>query len=158
MSFTASDTKVRAAGVDELLLYPPSSTGGRVRVDGAVAIIDWDGEPPVKVDIPHQLARECYNYYDPGRERLTIIRYSLPGLDRYGNTDFSVQSDPYAGEVIAATRAKRGYCELSSTSAVRPLPRGAQLYHFHEVYHFRGPREVLDRIAREVLRTGLPTS
>ncbi len=146
----------RAAAVDELLLYPPSPTGGRVRVDGAVASFGWGGGPPFKVGIPHRLARECYGYYDPARERLTIIRYSLPGPDRYGNTDFSVRSDPYAEEVIAATRAKPGYCELSSTSAIRPLPRGAQLYHFHEVYHFSGSPEVLDRIAREVLRTGLP--
>ena len=48
-----------------------------------------------------------------------------------------------------------GFYELESSSPAAALAPGAAIKHVHETYHFTGPHEALEVIARKVLGVSL---
>jgi hypothetical protein len=74
------------------------------------------------------------------------------------------QKEPYGGDVINSYNdgptepgktSLGGFYEIESSSPAAALAPGEKLTHAHLTFHFTGPREALDTVARKVLGVSL---
>jgi len=124
-----------------------------------------DGEYRSKIGLgPARAKRALGSYSEPSR-LLTLVLYSKPvGETRYVNSMWEHQTVPYAGDVINAYNdgppapgkpPLGGFYEIESSSPAAALSPGQSLVHEHQTYHFSGPREDLELLARQVLGVSL---
>jgi hypothetical protein len=133
----------------------------RLVVKGSVIYFRGDGLHRSKIGISRARVRETVGSYDRSGRVLTLVQYSLPeSATDYVNSMWEIQSDPYRGDVVnsyndgpPAPGAKPlgPFYELESSSPAAELAPGERLTHVHRTFHFEGPEEELDRIARAAL-------
>jgi hypothetical protein len=136
--------------------------GDRLRLSAAgegagVAYFKADGRHRSKIGVGAGRARSVLGSWDPGRGVLTLVQFTLPGTKDYVNSMWETQKEPFAGDVVnsyndgplAAEGAQLGpFYELETSSPAADLAPGRSLTHVHRTFHFEGPREELDKIAR----------
>jgi hypothetical protein len=124
-----------------------------------------DGKKRGKIGIPRSRARDVAGSYDPDRNVLTIVKFTVPpdGHD-YVNSMWQKQEHPFAGDVVNSYNdgpltpggaALGPFYEIESSSPAAALAPNASLRHVHATVHLRGPQSQLDAVARTVFGASL---
>jgi hypothetical protein len=121
-----------------------------------------DGLSRSKIGTSPRRSTPVCGSWDPSRNVLTIVRYTLPsGSHGYVNSAWEVQTEPFAGDVInsyndgGTAEGNPTFYELETSSPALALKPGESGRHVSRTLHFAGPREDLDRICRAVLNVSL---
>jgi hypothetical protein len=102
--------------------------------------------------------------WDARHQVLTLVQYTLPGTPDYVNSLWELQKEPFAGDAVNSyndgpaspgAASLGSFYELESSSPAAALTPGRSLAHVHRTFHFEGPREELDKIARRHLGVSL---
>jgi hypothetical protein len=134
----------------------------RLKTDSDVVLFRADGRQRGKLGIGSAHAGRVAGSYDPARHLLTLIRFDVDNESHYCNQEWNVTKPPFAGDAVNAYNdgpladgSQMGpFYELESVGPAAMLAPGAQLVHYHSVYHFTGPESGLDAISRSLL--GVP--
>ncbi len=137
----------------------------RLKVGDGVLYFRGDGMHRSKIGLSPRRARPLMGSWDAENEVLTLVQFTLadPNLP-YVNSMWEVQKDPFAGDAVnsyndgppAPGKEPLGpFYELESSSPAAALKPGHALRHVHRTFHFIGPREKLDAVARTTLGVGL---
>ena len=137
----------------------------RIEEDKGFVVFKADGQARGKVGLSPARAKPVLGSYSAQSQLLTIVRFNKPGgAQKYVNNLWELSKEPYGGDVVNAYNdgpvepgkpSLGGFYELESSSPAAALAPGASLTHTHETYHFQGPREALDAIARKALGVSL---
>jgi hypothetical protein len=144
----------------------------RVQVDRRNGVIYFRGDAKMRTKIGLSPSRSTpvVGSWDPTRNVLTIVKYTLPESAAnlpYINSMWEIQKDPYAGDVINSYNhgdidkdgnPVNGFYELETSSPAAALKPGESASHRHRTIHIVGPREALDPIAKQVLGVDLKTA
>ena len=135
----------------------------RLKIDHEKGVLYFcaDGDDRGKIGLSKQRACEFLGSYDAAHNILTIVKYT-PGKpdSEYANAAWEIQKEPFTGDVVNAYNdgipgpglEKMGpFYELESSSPAAFLKPGESMTHIHSTFHFSGPKEELDRIARKTL-------
>jgi hypothetical protein len=124
-----------------------------------------DGQYRSKIGLGPARAKNALGSYSEPAQLLTLVLYTKPsGATRYVNSMWETQKEPYAGDVINSYNdgppapgkpSLGGFYEIESSSPALALKPGETATHEQQTYHFSGPREALDALARKVLGVGL---
>lgn len=124
-----------------------------------------DGQLRSKIGVSPGRAKSVLGSYSAAAKLLTIVQYDGPRPGVYPSGVWKEDADPWAGDVVNAYNdgpvapgkpSLGGFYELETLSPGAELAPGATLVHTHRTYHFVGPREALDTIARAELGVPLP--
>jgi hypothetical protein len=136
-----------------------------VRENDGYLLFKCDGQYRSKIGLGPARAKPMLGSYSDEAKLLTIVVYSKPaGATRYVNSMWEQQKEPYAGDVINSYNdgptepgkpSLGGFYEIESSSPAAALAPGEKLTHLHQTFHFMGPRDALDAIARRVLGVSL---
>lgn len=124
-----------------------------------------DGQLRSKIGLGPARARSAIGSYNDEASLLTIVLYTKPkGATKYVNNMWETQKEPFGGDVVNSYNdgpvepgepALGGFYELESLSPAAALAPKGKLTHVHQTYHFVGPKDALDAIAKKVLGVGL---
>lgn len=126
-----------------------------------------DGQYRSKLGLSPRRARDVLGSYDPDGGVLTLVRFNLPedAADRpYVNSLWETQDDPYAGDAVntyndgppePGADQLGPFYELETSSPAAELKPEESISHDHRTFHFTGPFEALNRLARGVLGVDL---
>jgi len=136
-----------------------------VRESDGFLLFKCDGQYRSKIGLGPARAKPVLGSYSDEAKLLTIVLYSKPaGATRYVNSMWEQQKEPYGGDVINSYNdgptepgkaSLGGFYEIESSSPAAALAPGEKLTHVHQTFHFVGPRDALDTIARKVLGVSL---
>ncbi|MBI3758465.1 MAG: hypothetical protein HY269_01770 [Deltaproteobacteria bacterium] len=137
----------------------------RLKVAAATIFFKGDGQMRTKIGVGPKRCKEFLGSYDPARNLLTIVNYTLPpGATDYVNSMWEMQKEPFGGDVVnsyndgpPAPGAKPlgPFYELETSSPAAALKPGESLLHVHRTFHFEGPAKELDPIAKRLLGVGV---
>lgn len=144
----------------------------RIAIDEAGGVIYFRGDAKMrtKIGLSPRRSRPIVGSWDPTRNVLTIVKYTLPSEAwelPYVNSMWEIQQDPYAGDVINSYNhgdvdkdgnPVNGFYELETSSPAAALAPGASALHRHRTVHIVGSRESLDPLARQVFGVDLKTA
>jgi hypothetical protein len=132
-----------------------------VRESDGFLLFKCDGQYRSKIGLGPARAKPVLGSYSDEAKLLTIVVYTKPaGATRYVNSMWEQQKEPYGGDVINSYNdgptepgktSLGGFYEIESSSPAAALGPGQKLTHVHQTFHFMGPRDALDTIARNVL-------
>lgn len=135
----------------------------RLRVSPGLVCMRIDGAYRSKIGIPEGRDTGCCGSYDPKAGCITLIRHtrSTEG-DRYVDSHWGHQDDPFGGDVINAyndgpteTGEIMGpFYELETSSSAAFLHPGASKTHIQEVYHLTGALTALDAVLDAIVPGG----
>ena len=137
----------------------------RLRVDDGVLFFRGDGANRSKIGVSRLRARPIVGSYDAEASVLTLVHYTL--LDEatdYVNSMWEIQDEPYRGDAVNSyndgppepgAKPLGPFYELETSSPAAELAPGENLIHVHQTYHFQGPEDELDTIARATLGVSL---
>lgn len=129
-------------------------------------LFSGDGQQRTKIGVAPGAALPYAGSYDPVRNVLTLVTYSLPtGSHKYVNSMWeTTQKDPFSGDVVNSYNdgaSEPGgkpfgpFYELETSSPAAALAPGKSITHTHRTIHLEGPREALDKAARKALGLSL---
>ena len=137
----------------------------RLKIDRSVVYFRGDGRRRNKIGLFSRRAKGVCGSYDAANDLLTIVKFNQPaGPKDYVNSSWAIQKTPYVGDAISSyndgplepgKKSLGGFYELESLSAAEELAPGGSVLHVHRTFHFEGPREKLDGIAKATLGVGL---
>jgi len=137
----------------------------RLNVKDSVILFRGDGQYRSKIGVPPSRALSIAGSYSASERVLTLVQYTRPPeADRYVNSMWEIQRDPYKGDVInsyndgppAPGKPPLGpFYELETSSPALDLAPGGHYTHVHRTFHLVGPSAELDRLARATLGVGL---
>lgn len=151
---------------DELGVIVNDAYFGRVPEDrlvegDGVLFFSGDGEYRSKIGLTPPRATPVFGSYDAVNRILTVVHYTKPGgASRYVNSMWEIQDAPYGGDVLNSyndgppepgVKPLGPFYELESSSPAAALGPGEYVSHIHSTFHFHGPEEQLDQIARATL-------
>jgi hypothetical protein len=136
----------------------------RLKVTAEAVFLSGDGRFRSKIGINPRRSLGKLGSYDAERNVLTIVQFNQPeGATDYVNSQWKIQDDPYAGDVINAyndgpatpdAKPMGPFFEMESSSPAASLQPGGQIGHIHRTFHLVGAEDALDRVSRKAL--GLP--
>lgn len=129
-------------------------------------VFKCDGQFRSKIGLVPARAKSMVGSYTEDAQLLTIVIYTKPkGATKYVNNNWELpQKEPFGGDSVNSYNdgpvepgkpALGGFYELESVSPAVALAPKAKLTHVHQTYHFVGPKEALEGIAKKVLGVGL---
>lgn len=139
----------------------------RLHVDAARGVLTFvaDGKERGKLGLAPNRARSVIGSYSVEAGTLTLVTYDGPQRSApYVDSMWEIQKTPYSGDVINAYNdgptapgqpALGGFYEIETSSPAAALAPGKTAAHTHRTFHFTGPREALDAVAKKVLGVGL---
>jgi hypothetical protein len=137
----------------------------RLAVKDGTVFFRGDGLHRGKIGLPPSRALPLAGSYDAAGHVLTLVQYTRPaGADRYVNSMWEIQREPYKGDVINSYNdgplapGKPGlgpFYEIETSSPALDLAPGQAYTHVHRTFHFQGAEADLDRLARATLKVGL---
>ncbi len=118
-----------------------------------------DGTCRFKLGLPPENMMPYIGSYDAKREMLTIVSYSFDNDSTYVNSAWSMQEEPYKGDVINSYNdgpLENGnqlgpFYELESSSSAKELKPQESIMHIHKTYHFQGEKNDLNVISKQLL-------
>jgi hypothetical protein len=136
-----------------------------VHASDGFLLFKCDGQYRSKIGLGPARAKPVLGSYSDDAKLLTIVLYSKPaGTTRYVNSMWEQQKEPFGGDVVNSYNdgptepgkaSLGGFYEIESSSPAAALGPGEKLTHVHQTFHFTGPREALDALARKVLGVSL---
>lgn len=123
-----------------------------------------DGKKRGKIGIPPELVLPTAGAYDAVNGILTVVEFSIPSSPQvYVNSMWEYQQEPFRGDVMNAYNdgpledgsIMGPFYELESSSPAAALKPGETLIHRHTTTHYLGNAQSLDRLAKDILGTGL---
>jgi hypothetical protein len=136
-----------------------------VRAEDGFLLFKCDGQHRSKIGLGPARAKPVLGSYSDEGKLLTIVVYTKPGgATRYVNSMWEQQKEPYGGDVVNSYNdgptepgkaSLGGFYEIETSSPAAPLAPNEKLVHVHQTFHFTGPRDALDAIARKVLGVSL---
>ena len=123
-----------------------------------------DGQYRSKIGVPPARAVSRLGSCDYTGNILTVVEFTLPAADRYVNSAWEHQKEPFRGDVSNSYndgpvepggKSLGGFYELESSSPALELGPKETAFHSHATYHFHGPRKELAKIARATLNADL---
>ncbi|MEM9260234.1 MAG: DUF6786 family protein [Bacteroidota bacterium] len=154
-----------SVSLDDIFQYFAPLGQDRLSITDGILHLRTDGRLRSKIGIPRQLAPPVYGSYVADEQRLTIVRYRQTNDSLYFNSNATVQANPFHGEVIPVynngplsdqVAPEASFYEMESAAALQGLAPGGSLWHFHEVYHFGGPKAELTKLVKAALGAELP--
>lgn len=137
----------------------------RLKIVGNLILFKGDGQYRSKIGVGPRRAMQRFGSWDPSRNLLTIVNYSLPrGATDYVNSMWEIQEDPFGGDVINSYNdgppepgkpPLGSFYELETSSPAAALGPNESITHIHQTFHFTGSKEGLQRIAKELLGADL---
>jgi len=145
---------------------PPAD---RLVIGDDVLFFSGDGRFRSKIGVSPRRARGVCGSWDADRGVLTIVKYNPPdaSVTEYVNSMWEHQQHPYAGDAVNSyndgppspgAKPLGPFYELETSSPALALAAGQSGQHIQETYHFEGPREELDALARAILGVSLDQS
>jgi hypothetical protein len=154
------ETKAAGEIVNDRYFGKVPSARLMVAADQGYLLFKCDGQYRSKIGLGPSRAKPVLGSYSDDANLLTIVLYTKPpGATRYVNSMWEVQKEPYGGDVVNSYNdgptepgkpSLGGFYEIESSSPAAELAPGARLTHVHQTFHFTGPREALDEIAKKV--------
>lgn len=133
----------------------------RLRIVSPHVFFRADGNYRSKIGLSPSRATSTMGSYDPGRNLLTVVEFTLPdGATDYVNSMWEHQQHPYAGDVsnsyndgppAPGAKPLGPFYELESSSPALALEPKGSATHRHRTTHWSGDRDVLLGVARSVL-------
>jgi hypothetical protein len=122
-----------------------------------------DGRSRGKLGILPQYVKPVAGSFDAENNILTITTFSVSNDAKYLNQEWNTSKPAFSGDAMNAYNdgpltdgSQMGpFYEIESVSPAAMLAAGESLEHHHNVYHFTGKREQLDKIATQVLGVSL---
>ncbi|WP_298288831.1 DUF6786 family protein [uncultured Lutibacter sp.] len=123
-----------------------------------------DGKSRGKIGFSPQRSTEFIGSYDAQNKVLTILQIPEPkSTDKYVNSAWEIQKDPYSGDVLNSYNdgpledgSQMGpFYELESSSPALALKSGEHYSHTQRMYHFKGSKEVLNKITKQLLNVSI---
>jgi hypothetical protein len=137
----------------------------RLAVKDGTVFFRGDGRQRGKIGLPPSRALPVAGSYDAAGHVLTLVQYTRPaGADRYVNSMWEIQREPYKGDVVNSYNdgplapGKPGlgpFYEIETSSPALDLAPGQSYTHVHRTFHFQGAEADLDRLARATLKVGV---
>lgn len=137
----------------------------RLKVTPTTLFFKADGQMRTKIGVSPRRAKAYAGSYDPARNLLTIVNYTLPpGAKDYVNSMWEIQTEPYGGDVVNSyndgppspgAKPLGPFYELETSSPAAMIKPGESLVHMHRTFHFEGTAAELDPLARKLLGVGL---
>jgi hypothetical protein len=137
----------------------------RLIVKRPAVLFRGDGRYRSKIGLSPSRALPMAGSYDALGHVLTLVQYTRPSdADRYVNSMWEIQREPYKGDVInsyndgppEAGKPPLGpFFELETSSPALALSPAQQYTHVHRTFHLVGAEPELDRIARKTIKVGL---
>jgi len=136
----------------------------RLKDTGGCACFLADGQYRSKIGVAPARALPTLGSFDYAGNLLTVVEFTLPGTDRYVNSAWEHQKEPFRGDVVNSYNdgplqpggeSLGGFFELESSSPALELEPEQSALHSHATYHFHGPRKELAKIARTALNADL---
>jgi len=137
----------------------------RLRQGPGVVFFRGDGTSRGKIGIPPDRSTGFAGSYSPDLEVLTLVRCARPKTgERYVNSMWEQQKDPYAGDAINAYNDGSPapgepplgpFYELETSSAGAELAPGQSLIHVQTTAHLSGSPGQLDPLALATLGVGV---
>jgi hypothetical protein len=135
--------------------------GSRLDIRDDYVLFLCDGEYRSKIGLGPDRAVSELGSYIPSKKLLTLIHYNKPeGADRYVNSMWEIQEEPYDGDVVNSYNdgppepgvpALGGFYELETSSPALALSPGESYTHIHQTVHISGTEEQLNPLAEDVL-------
>jgi hypothetical protein len=136
-----------------------------VRPGDGFLLFRCDGQYRSKIGLGPARAKPVLGSYSDEAKLLTVVLYSKPtAATRYVNSMWEQQKEPYAGDVVNSYNdgptepgkaSLGGFYEIETSSPAAALGPSEKLTHVHQTFHFSGPRDALDAIARGALGVSL---
>ena len=139
----------------------------RLRVLPEAVLFAADGHYRAKIGTSQRRARNVLGSIDFEMGVLTLTHFTMPDdptAHLYMNNMWEVpQAEPYVGDVTnsyndgpsASGEQLGAFYEIESLCPALPLATDASLEHCHRTVHVQADREVLDRLAKEILGVDL---
>ena len=129
--------------------------------DGLI-FYNGDGNERGKIGIGPARALPLSGSYAPSQGMVTLVHFDPPDpmVSDYVNSQWKIQEDPFAGDVVNAYNdgppapgvAQLGpFYELETSSPAAFLAPGESLTHTHRTMHFTGAPEALDALLQATL-------
>jgi hypothetical protein len=133
----------------------------RLVVKDGILFFSGDGQYRSKIGLSPMRAKNVLGSYDAANKALTIVQYNKPRdvLD-YVNSMWQLQDAPYRGDTVNSyndgppapgAKPMGPFYELETSSPAAALAPAQSILHTHRTFHFKGPEDDLDAIARKVL-------
>lgn len=133
----------------------------RLNVAKGIIFFKGDGEYRSKIGLSPRRAKDVMGSYDSASETLTIVKYSKgKPTDIYVNSKWEFQLEPFKGDVVNAyndgppgpgLKPMGPFYELESSSYTTELQPGESITHTQTTFHFKGEKESINRLSKEVL-------
>ena len=135
-------------------------TSERIRYSNNVIFFRVDGNKRRKLGLAQSRVKPVAGSYDAENRVLTIVKYSVPERDAdYVNQLWPWQDNPFKGDVMNAYNdgpledgSQMGpFYEIESSSPAAFLEKGESITHYHRVFHFTGPEDLLNELSSNIL-------
>lgn len=135
-------------------------TSERIRYSNNVIFFRVDGNKRRKLGLSQSRVKPVAGSYDAENRVLTIVKYSVPERDAdYVNQLWPWQDNPFRGDVMNAYNdgpledgSQMGpFYEIESSSPAAFLEKGESITHYHRVFHFTGPEDLLNELSSNIL-------
>jgi len=135
----------------------------RLLVKDSVLFFRCDGKSRGKLGISPAIAKPIVGSYDFEKNVLTILIPEVHNGDRYVNSKWEIQKEPYSGDVInsyndgpLADGSQLGpFYEIESSSPAKELKPGETESYHQLTCHFQGDYSSLKQLAMQLLSVNL---
>lgn len=135
----------------------------RIRITDKTVFFKADGKNRGKLGIQPKNALSVAGSYDAVANHLTITWFTVDNNAAYLNQEWNTTKPVFSGDAMNAYNdgplengSQMGpFYELESVSPAANLKPGELIEHQHNVYHFSGDKDALNRIAQKVLGVSL---
>ena len=135
----------------------------RLRKKDSFLLLTADAKYRGKIGVPPSIVKPIAGSYDSAKQVLTIIQFDYKGDTSYVNSMWEQQKFPYKGDVINAyndgpnaTGSQLGaFYELETSSPAMALKKNQSVTHTQRIFHLEGDKELLNKIAKQLLGADL---
>jgi len=135
----------------------------RIKLSDGVVFFKSDGKRRSKLGVHSHQVKPVLGSYDAENNLLTINLYDVDTAAEYLDQEWRPTGDPFTGDAVHTYNdgplpngSQMGpFYELESASPALFLAPGQSHTHHHTVFHFTGPEEGLNVIAKKVLGVSL---
>lgn len=135
----------------------------RIRLTNNTLFFKADGKSRGKLGIVPAHVLPVAGSYDAENNLLTIAQFTFDNKAKYLNQEWNTTKPVFSGDAMNAYNdgpledgSQMGpFYEIESVSPAAALTPGQSLSHQHNVYHFTGSKEQLNKIAQQVLRVSI---
>ena len=131
----------------------------RIKLTGNTLYFKADGKSRGKLGIIPGKVLPFAGSYDANSNVLTITKFTVNNGARYLNQEWNTSKPVFSGDAMNAYNdgpladgSQMGpFYEIESVSPAADLDAGASIEHQHDVFHFSGNKEELNKISQKIL-------